>query len=276
MGQGGSTFPAVMSGLGELTKGAASIVAAARGGGSCQCNDTAEPRKEVVQNPALVGILTEYQKKNDELLAQFNVISQNIKSQGLESKIETFADLERFDEASAAALVELAKRTAPITLNGRNFGFFGITSTGKSTIINKLIGRDVAEVGAGETTTHIEKYEGRNFKLFDIPGRNDEMNYFTMEYIGFWKGLTNRLFVITATLKEMTKVLGLLDAINLPYDIVVNKFDFVPSQERDTLKEKIRKEVQTLRLKGVRHIWFVSAKYPEQFPDWNDMANSMN
>jgi ribosome biogenesis GTPase A len=51
-------------------------------------------------------------------------------------------------------------------MDGRNFGFFGIISTGKSTIINKLIGRDVAEVGADETTMKIQPYEGQGYRLF--------------------------------------------------------------------------------------------------------------
>jgi len=131
----------------------------------------------------------------------------------------------------------------------------------------------VAEVGAGETTTKVAPYEGTNYTLHDIPGRNDQMSYFSMEYISFWKGLTGRLVVITATLKEMTKVLSLLDAINLPYDIVVNKFDNVPSDEREKFKENIRKEVQTLGLKGVKEIWFVSAKNLDQFDDWLKMVD---
>jgi GTP-binding protein EngB required for normal cell division len=158
-------------------------------------------------------------------------------------------------------------------MDGRNFGFFGLTSTGKSTIINKLIGRDVAEVGAGETTTQIQPYEGLGYRLFDIPGRNDDMSYFSMEYISFWKGLTARLVVITVTVKEMTKVFRLLDAIDLKYDIIVNKFDTVPLEERDKFKDKIQDEITKCALKGVNQIWYVSAENPKQFPDWINMVD---
>jgi len=99
-------------------------------------------------------------------------------------------------------------------------------------MINKLIGFDLAETGAGETTKEIQPYDGQGYRLFDIPGRNDDISYFSMEYIAFWKGLTGRLVLITATIKEMTKVFRLLDAINLRYDIIVNKFDLVPIEER--------------------------------------------
>jgi small GTP-binding protein len=158
-------------------------------------------------------------------------------------------------------------------MDGRNFGFFGLTSTGKSTIINKLLGKEVAEVGAGETTTRIQPYEGQGYRLFDIPGRNDDMSYFSMEYISFWKGLTARLVVITVTVKEMTKVFRLLDAIDLKYDIIVNKFDTVPLEERDKFKAKIQDEVSKSGLKGVNHIWYVSAENLKQFPDWLNMVD---
>lgn len=232
-----------------------------------------ESATKVVQDPALIKLLSEYQKQNAQLLAEFDKISRKIQNEELASKIESFDDLKRFDEKCASALIQLAQKTEPIKLEGRSFGFFGVTSSGKSTIINSLLGQKVTEVGAGETTTKIAKYPGENFELYDIPGRNDEMSYFSMEYIGFWKGLTNRVIVITATFKEMSKVLSVLDAINLSYDIVVNKCDNVPSQEWDQFKNKIKNEAQSLGLKGVKHIWFVSANSPEEFPDWSDLKN---
>lgn len=213
--------------------------------------------------------LAEFQRQNAQLLAQFQELSKRIHDQDIES----FEDLQKFDKKAADALIKLAVQTQALPLDGRNFGFFGLTSTGKSTIINKLIGQNLAEVGAGETTTRIQPYVGQGYRLFDIPGRNDEMSYFSMEYISFWKGLTARLVVITVTVKEMTKVLRLLDAIGLSYDIIVNKFDTVPFEEREKFKGKIQEEVTQNGLKGVNRIWFVSAENPKQFPDWLEMVN---
>jgi GTP-binding protein EngB required for normal cell division len=142
-------------------------------------------------------------------------------------------------------------------------------------MINKLIGYDLAETGAGETTTEIQPYDGPGYRLFDIPGRNDDISYFSMEYIAFWKGLTGRLILITATIKEMTKVFRLLDAINLRYDIVVNKFDSVPVEERQTFKEKLNQQIRECNLQGVDHVWYVSALNPQQFPHWLVMVDSL-
>ncbi|CAF4434951.1 unnamed protein product, partial [Adineta steineri] len=149
---------------------------------------------------------------------------------------------------------------APLPMQGRNFGFFGLTSTGKSTIINKLIGKNLAEVGAGETTQEIQPYDGQGYRLYDIPGRNDDLSYFSMEYIAFWKALTARIIVITSTIKEMTKVFRLLDAIQLRYDIIVNKFDLVNLEEREKVKVQIKQEIINCKLQGVNHIWFISAE----------------
>jgi hypothetical protein len=44
-------------------------------------------------------------------------------------------------------------------------------------MINKLIGFDLAE-----TTQEIQLYDGRGYRLFDIPGRNDDISYFSMEF----------------------------------------------------------------------------------------------
>jgi len=137
-----------------------------------------------------------------------------------------------------------------------------MTSTGKSTIINEFIGSKVAKTGAGETTKEITPYDDRGYRLFDIPGRNDELSYFSMEYVGFWKGLTGRLIVIKSTIKEMSKVVRLLDELKLHYDIIVNKFDEVEADEQESFKKQIWDEIKEFQLKGVDNVWFVSAKNP--------------
>ena len=208
-------------------------------------------------------------KQNSALIAKFDDISKRIEEQ----KIESFDDLVKFDKKGAEAVVKLAGQTKAVAMQGRNFGFFGMTSTGKSTMINRLIGKESARVGPGETTTKIDKYAGPSCTFYDIPGKNDDLTYFTMEYVSFWKGLTGRLVLVAATLKEMTKVFRLLDAIDLDYDIVVNKFDLVRFEERESFKAKIRDEVTQCKLKGARNIWFVSAENPDQFPDWIQMVH---
>jgi predicted GTPase len=91
-------------------------------------------------------------------------------------------------------------------LEGHTFAFFGVTSTGKSSMINRLLGKDVAATGVGETTKEIIAYEGFSYTLYDIPGRNDDVSYFSMHMVSFWKGLTRRLVLVHYTVKQRTKV----------------------------------------------------------------------
>jgi hypothetical protein len=58
------------------------------------------------------------------------------------------------------------------------------------------------------------------------------------------KGLSHRLVLITATIKEGKKLLGLFEA-------KINEYQW----------------------KNIDHIWGISAKNPEQFPDWLAMVN---
>jgi hypothetical protein len=44
----------------------------------------------------------------------------------------------------------------------------------------------------------------------------------------------------------MTKVFHLLDVINLRYDIIVNKFDSVDFEERESFKEQIHDEIKLI------------------------------
>ncbi|CAF2112159.1 unnamed protein product [Rotaria magnacalcarata] len=131
-------------------------------------------------------------------------------------------------------------------MKGNNIAFFGRTSTGKSTMINRLVGEDVAATGAGETTLEPKKYTCTGFALWDMPGRNDDISYFSAKYIGFWKGLSRRTILIINTVKEMSHVCQLLDQLRRDYNIVVGKFDMVDAAEQDQFKKQIYDEIKTL------------------------------
>jgi hypothetical protein len=51
-----------------------------------------------------------------------------------------------------------------------------MTSIGKITIIKQLIGSKVAKTGARETTKEITPYDGRGYRLFDIPSHISAWN----------------------------------------------------------------------------------------------------
>ncbi|CAF3245873.1 unnamed protein product [Rotaria sp. Silwood2] len=227
--------------------------------------------KEYVRDPELLRQIEEYQARNRELMEKYDELYQEIR----DNNISSFDDLDEHYSKGAEALKRMAAATQPMQMTGVNFALFGITSSGKSTMLNQFLGKQVAATGAGETTTQVQRYDGNGFSLYDIPGKNDEISYFTMEYVAFWKALTARLVLITATVKEMTSVFRLLDAINLKYDIVVNKFDQHQEDERDVLKAQIHAEIKQIGLMGVENVWFISSKFPQMFDDWLQMVHSL-
>ncbi|CAF1062638.1 unnamed protein product [Adineta steineri] len=188
-------------------------------------------------------------------------------------KLTSFDAIADNDKEAKGAISKLAKEAKPLGLEGNNIALFGVTSAGKSTMLNKLYGKKVAETGIGETTLEIQSYAAKGFTLWDIPGKNDEVSYMSMQYMSFFKGLTHRIILVTYTVKENSSMMKLLDAIGLDYDIVVNKMDQIDDEEEPRFREEIQKEVQRLGLKGIGRIFYVSAKFPAQFPDWLAMVD---
>ena len=213
--------------------------------------------------------LARQREETAELRGRFAVLTSDLKQQ----KIETFEELAKQDKEAKKVLIELAQETAPAKMEGFNVALFGLTSTGKSTMLNALLGQSLAATGVGETTQEIKAYPGTGYTLWDVPGRNDEVSYLSMEYVSFFKGLSRRLILISATVKENSSMMKLLDELQLGYDIVFNKFDKVDAEEQPLVKQQIKKEIQTLGLQNVRKVYFVSAKNPKMFDDWRDMVN---
>ena len=213
----------------------------------------------------------QYRQQHAEMLARYRSLIQQLNEQ----QIDSFEDLSRQDKRLMQLLMELVKLTDPMPMEGFNIGLFGITSTGKSTLLNAILGSQVAETGAGETTTKIKPYSTKDYVLWDVPGRNDEVSYFTMEYISFLKGLTKRFVLIQATVKENSSLMKLLDAAGLRYTIVVNKFDRIQEKDRDVFQNQVRREITEIGLQGVENLYFVSAIHPNMFPDWSKMLNDM-
>jgi GTP-binding protein EngB required for normal cell division len=223
------------------------------------------------ENAALVAEVARYRERNAELMESFTKLNADMKKK----KIDSFEMLAEQDKEAKQVLIELARRTEPMPMEGKNIGLFGLTSTGKSTLLNKLLGADKAKTGHGETTLAIEPYTAPQYTLWDVPGRNDEIAYFNMEYIAFFKGLSRRFVLIQATVKENSSMMKLLDEIGLRYDIVFNKFDIIDDEDQPKVQQQIKQEIISLGLKGVDRVFFVSAKKPQMFPDWLKMVNHL-
>jgi small GTP-binding protein len=217
----------------------------------------------------ILAELHRYYHQHSNVLQGYESFNANIKK----IKIDCFETLAAQDKNLTDTLIELAKKTDAVKLPDNSYAFFGLTSTGKSTILNGILGNNVAATGYGETTTEIRPYPGANFFIWDIPGKNDEVSYMTMASISFWKGLNKRLIVIQSTVKENSSMMKLMDAIGLNYDIVVNKLDIINQEQQQKFYQQIQNEIAALGLKRVQRVFFISAHYPNKFPDWNQMVS---
>ena len=215
--------------------------------------------------------MARHREETTELRERLAALNTEVKRK----KIESFEELAQQDNEAKKILIELAQQTAPVKLQGVNVALFGRTSTGKSTMVNALLGKDLAETGVGETTMKIKAYPGTGYTLWDVPGRNDEVSYLSMEYISFFKGLTRRLILIQTTVKENSSMMKLLDELNLGYDIVFNKFDRVDVEEQPLVKVQIEKEIKELGLRKAGKVYFVSAKNTKMFDDWITMVHHL-
>ncbi|CAF2808428.1 unnamed protein product [Rotaria sp. Silwood2] len=187
--------------------------------------------------------------------------------------VKSFDDISKDEKRREKLLAKLARKTESIKKQGNNIGIFGLTSTGKSTMINSLLGKKLAEIGIGETTKEMTPYHGTRYILWDTPGRNDESAYTNQEYISFIKGLTRRLILIQYTIKEILNLIRLLDDLGLGYDIVVNKFDDIDEDEQAKFRRQIQCEISSLKLKRKKNVFFLSARYPRMFPNWLEMVH---
>ncbi|CAF4094642.1 unnamed protein product [Adineta steineri] len=221
------------------------------------------------ENTALHKQMEEYQEAHQTQMMEMTQLLEELKGRNLTS----FEAIAENDEQAKEAIIKLAQQAKPLGLEGNHVALFGTTSCGKSTMLNVLYGKKVAETGFGETTREIKSYQANDFVLWDIPGKNDEVSYMSMQYISFFKGLTRRIILVTNTLKESSSMMKLLDAIGLDYDIVVNKMDQCKKEEEAKFREAIETEKQTLGLQGVRSIFYISAENPTQFPDWLKMVD---
>ena len=131
----------------------------------------------------------------------------------------------------------------------------------------------MAETGEAETTIEPASYlsnMGAGFTLWDMPGKNDDLSYFSLQYFGFWKGLTHRVIIIQHDLKEMTTVLQLMEAITLSYTVVVNRrtLEDDSCEKKRLFVDQLQRELKELNPQHAnKRVYCIHAKKTERYED---------
>lgn len=129
----------------------------------------------------------------------------------------------------------------------------GCTGVGKSSLINKIFGRDVVKEGIGKPVTYlIEKFESENLGviLYDSPGYEvDKVKQFEDEVIDIKKKEAVNLvwYCIQASGNRVADFdIGTIKKFrenNLPVSIIFTKRDMVSKDTINILKEVVNKEI---------------------------------
>ena len=129
----------------------------------------------------------------------------------------------------------------------------GGTGVGKSSLINKIFGRDVAKEGIGKPVTSlIEKFESEHLGviLYDSPGYEvDKVKQFEDEVIDIKKKEAVNLvwYCIQASGSKITdfdiETIKKFRENNLPVSIIFTKRDMVSKDTINILKEVVNKEI---------------------------------
>ena len=90
----------------------------------------------VTENIELQKQLEHYQREHEEQMKQMTKLLAELK----EKKLDSFEAIEANDKKAKQALIQLAQQAKPIKMEGNNIALFGLTSTGKSTMLNSLLG----------------------------------------------------------------------------------------------------------------------------------------
>lgn len=168
-------------------------------------------------------------------------------------------------------------------------GIIGRSGTGKSSLINAIVGKEVSKVGEVETTMEIGKpYEHKGLFFYDLPGCGT--NKFPKEsYINDLKiGDLDCVILVTSDrfFEDDLFIINEVSKLNIPVFTVRTKVDFSIERaekrgvnQEETLKSLYEDLLKSLEGTQIKKAYLTSADYPSKFDLGkllNDIAGNLN
>lgn len=161
---------------------------------------------------------------------------------------------------------ELAKESSTLNkvpkMKKASLAFLGPSGVGKSTLINALAGREVAETDVLECTQNISMvHASEQFDMYDVPGNRDERaDFYNLDHLHKLKSLHVILVVYESRFEHVLNVTKLLKALSLPMVLVRNKCNYRRDPE---LKRAYEKECEEKAKLGLDHVPLVHIGFAE-------------
>jgi len=124
-----------------------------------------------------------------------------------------------------AFLGNVAKLPDPPKTDKRSVAFIGLTSSGKSSIINKLFNTSCPTSAVRCTTGIQEVHSTDRLQIVDVFGNNDEETYAKTETLMQTKRMHMVVCLYAGAVDHTIKLARLLAALRLPVTFVRNKMD---------------------------------------------------
>lgn len=155
-------------------------------------------------------------------------------------------------------------------------GIIGRSGTGKSSLINAMVGEKLALVGVVETTMEPEEFEYNGLVLVDLPGCGTP-KFPAKDYASKMRLDTYDALILVVTDRWFEDDAALLDQmiheLQVPYFIVRTKFDlavqdghFDHGLTEEEVRAKIEDNLRTyLGEAGLQKLYMVSSRYPARY-----------
>jgi len=143
----------------------------------------------------------------------------------------------------------------------RKVAFLGLTSVGKSSLINGVLEKKIAPTGKGMTTKKIKPYPADNaaLVLWDFPGKCDKFSYFNANILGLFQAMDLCCVLYLASVNECLECIEVLHSMKKEFVCVLTKSDY---EWTESEVKEVKEETEKIcsKMCGFKGFYAVSSR----------------